>query len=60
MWLIDMDDVQLRSGLGLTPEDIAVLRCVTSRNTRPFLDFLTMEVTTGGNDLHKRLGETPS
>jgi hypothetical protein len=26
MWLIKLDDAQLRSGLGLTPEDIAVLR----------------------------------
>ena len=25
-WLIDIDDAKLRSGLGLTPEDIAVLR----------------------------------
>jgi hypothetical protein len=32
MWLINLDDAQLRSGLGLTPEDIAVLR---GRNTRP-------------------------
>jgi hypothetical protein len=26
MCLIDLDDAQLRSGLGLAPEDIAVLR----------------------------------
>ena len=26
MWLIDLDDARLRSGLGLTVEDIAVLR----------------------------------
>ena len=26
MWLIDLDDAQLRSGLGLTVEDIAILR----------------------------------
>jgi hypothetical protein len=26
MWLTDLDDTQLRSGLGLTVEDIAVLR----------------------------------
>ena len=26
IWLIDLDDAQLRSGLGLTVEDIAVLR----------------------------------
>jgi hypothetical protein len=32
MWLISLDDAQLRSGLGLTPDDIAVLR---GRNTRP-------------------------
>ena len=25
-WLIDIDDAKLQSGLGLTPEDIAVLR----------------------------------
>jgi hypothetical protein len=25
-WLIDLDDAQLQSGLGLTAEDIAVLR----------------------------------
>jgi hypothetical protein len=30
MWLIQLDDAQLRSGLGLTPEDIAVLRNGTS------------------------------
>jgi hypothetical protein len=28
MWLIDVDDTQLRSRLGLTQEDIAVLRSV--------------------------------
>ena len=26
MWLIDLDDAQLQSGLGLTVEDVAVLR----------------------------------
>jgi len=26
MWLIDLDDAQLQSGLGLTVEDICVLR----------------------------------
>ena len=26
MWLIELDDAQLQSGLGLTVEDIAVLR----------------------------------
>jgi hypothetical protein len=26
MWLIELDDAELRSGLGLTPEDIATLR----------------------------------
>jgi hypothetical protein len=31
MWLIDLDDAQLRSGLGLTVEDIAVLRAGTHR-----------------------------
>lgn len=29
MWLIDLDDTQLQSGLGLTIEDIAVLRTGT-------------------------------
>ena len=29
MWLIDLDDPQLRSDLGLTAEDIAVLRTGT-------------------------------
>ena len=29
MWLIDLDDAQLQSGLGLTVEDIAVLRIGT-------------------------------
>jgi hypothetical protein len=29
MWLIELDDAQLRSSLGLTPEDIAVLRSAT-------------------------------
>jgi hypothetical protein len=29
MWLIDLDDAQLQSGLGLTVEDIAVLRTGT-------------------------------
>ena len=33
MWLIDLDDAQLRSGLGLTVEDIAVLR--TGTKTTP-------------------------
>ena len=28
-WLIDLDDAQLQSGLGLTVEDIAVLRTCT-------------------------------
>jgi hypothetical protein len=28
-WLIDLDDAQLQSGLGLTVEDIAVLRTGT-------------------------------
>jgi hypothetical protein len=30
--LIELNDAQLRSGLGLTPEDIAVLRACTPRN----------------------------
>jgi len=30
MWLIDLGDAQLRSGLGLTPEDIAILRGPTN------------------------------
>jgi len=34
MWLLDLDDVQLQSRLGLTPEDIAVLRAGTPRNPR--------------------------
>jgi hypothetical protein len=29
MWLIELDDAQLQSGLGLTLEDIAVLRTGT-------------------------------
>ena len=29
MWLMDLDDAQLQSGLGLTEEDIAVLRTGT-------------------------------
>ena len=29
MWLMDLDDAQLRSGLGLTVEDIAILRTGT-------------------------------
>ena len=29
MWLIELDDAQLQSGLGLTVEDIAVLRACT-------------------------------
>jgi hypothetical protein len=29
MWLINLDDAQLRLGLGLTVEDIAVLRTGT-------------------------------
>ena len=33
-WLIDLDDAQLQSGLGLTPEDIVVLRGGTPRNPR--------------------------
>ena len=34
MWLIDLDDAQLQSGLGLTVEDIAVLRTGT-KTTSP-------------------------
>jgi hypothetical protein len=34
MWLLDIDDAQLQSGLGLTLEDIAVLRGGTPRNLR--------------------------
>ena len=29
MWLIDLDDAELRSGLGLTQEDIAALRAAS-------------------------------
>jgi hypothetical protein len=29
MWLTDLDDAELRSGLGLMPEDIADLRAVS-------------------------------
>ena len=32
MWLIDLDDAQLQSGLGLTVEDIAVLRSGTKQH----------------------------
>jgi hypothetical protein len=35
MWLIDLDDSQPRSGLGLTFEDIAVLRAGTPRSHWP-------------------------
>ena len=36
MWLIELDDAELRSGLGLTQEDIAALRAasLTSSLTR--------------------------
>ena len=34
MWLIDLGDAQLRSGLGLTPEDIAILRGPTNISSR--------------------------
>ena len=34
MWLLDIDDAQLQSALGLTLEDIAVLRGGTPRNLR--------------------------
>jgi hypothetical protein len=27
MWLLNLNDAQLQSSLGLMPEDIAVLRC---------------------------------
>ena len=33
-WLIDLDDAQLQSGLGLTLEDIVILRGGTPRNPR--------------------------
>ena len=33
MWLIDLDDAQLRSGLGLSVEDIAVLRAGTPQTS---------------------------
>src|SRR5262245_21965729 len=32
MWLLGLDDAQLQSGLGLRPEEIAVLRGGSSRN----------------------------
>jgi len=32
MWLMEIDDAQLRSRLGLSLEDIAVLRASTPRN----------------------------
>jgi hypothetical protein len=37
MWLLNLDDAQLQSGLGLMPEDIAVLRAcdVRHRALRP-------------------------
>ena len=35
MWLIGLDYAQLQSGLGLTPEDITVLRGGPSQNLRP-------------------------
>jgi hypothetical protein len=34
MWLLDLDDAQLQSGLGLTLEDVDVLRASTARNPR--------------------------
>jgi len=34
MWLLGLDDAQLQSGLGLRPEEIAVLRGGSSRNLR--------------------------
>ena len=33
-WLMDLDDAQLQSGLGLTLEDIVILRGGTPRNPR--------------------------
>ena len=32
MWLIEIDDAQLRSRLGLSLEDVAILRASTPRN----------------------------
>jgi len=32
MWLLDLADAQLRSGLGLTSEDITVLRAARCEN----------------------------
>ena len=32
MWLLDLTDAQLRSGLGLTLDDITVLRAATLRS----------------------------
>jgi hypothetical protein len=34
-WLVNLDDAQLRSGLGMTLEDIALLRGGIPRNSRP-------------------------
>ena len=34
MWLIDLDDAELRSGLGLTQEDIAALRAASLASSR--------------------------
>jgi hypothetical protein len=48
-WLIDLDDAQLQSGLGLTLEDIAVLRDGTSRTcqTEIYRRDLTLAVSCG-------------
>ena len=35
MWLIELDDAELRSGLGLTPEDIAALRASSLTSSSP-------------------------
>ena len=37
MWLIELDDAQLQSGLGLTVEDIAILRTGTETD-RPCVE----------------------
>jgi hypothetical protein len=33
MWLIDLDDAQLQSSLGLTVEDVALLRSGPAKST---------------------------
>lgn len=58
MWLIDHDDAQLQSSLGLTVEDVALLRSGPAKSTSAaFLSTKPITSNTLRSDyLYKRIG----